>query len=339
MPPGPRNEDPAQTLELERRPSVSCSGKEHCSHSPELKAATPPGDTVDMLNQAKTDRWPYATITLIGINVLVFVFELSLGLRFAPFLQQWGLVPVRVSNEVGVHNMLTLATSLFLQVGWLQLLANLWFLWVFGDAVEDAFGWRWFVAIFALSGLFANVVFTVASPASAIPAVGASGAIGGVLGASLVLWPRARLRIPAVLVIFFALMLVYESRPGDRHLGDRSQHTRRLWHRRRSGALCGVDAAHRGVARDELSTSPRRDLRGCRAEGVDAAGLARARVLLSTDVLERHDDDREPPVRRCGQRLGLPRRAWHWRRLGEDPPQAGQRVNGTGGAGLLPGWG
>jgi membrane associated rhomboid family serine protease len=116
---------------------------------------------------------------------------------------------VRVTNEVGVHNMLTLATSLFLQVGWLQLLANLWFLWVFGDAVEDAFGWRWFVAIFALSGLFANVVFTVASPAAAIPAVGASGAIGGVLGASLVLWPRARLRIPAVLVIFFALMLVY----------------------------------------------------------------------------------------------------------------------------------
>ena len=163
-----------------------------------------------MLDQAKTDRWPYATVTLIGINVLVFVFELSLGLRLAPFLQQWGLVPVRVSNEVGVHNMLTLATSLFLQVGWLQLLANLWFLWVFGDAVEDAFGWRWFVAVCALSGLFANVAFTATASGSAIPATGASGAIAGVLGASLVLWPRARLRIPAVLVIFFALMLVYE---------------------------------------------------------------------------------------------------------------------------------
>ena len=163
-----------------------------------------------MLNQAKTDRWPYATVTLIGINVLVFVFELSLGLRLAPFLQQWGFVPVRLSNEVGAHNMLTLATSMFLQVGWLQLLANLWFLWVFGDGVEDAFGWRWFVAIYALSGLFANVTLTATTSGSAIPATGASGAIAGVLGASLVLWPRARLRIPAVLVIFFALMLVYE---------------------------------------------------------------------------------------------------------------------------------
>jgi membrane associated rhomboid family serine protease len=163
-----------------------------------------------MLNQTKTDRWPYATVTLIGINVLVFAFELTLGLRLAPFLQQWGLVPALVSNEGGVHNMLTLVTSLFLQVGWLQLLANLWFLWLFGKAVEDAFGWRWFVAIYALSGLFANVIFTATSSGSAIPATGAGGAIAGVLGASLVLWPRARLRMPAVLVIFLALMLVYE---------------------------------------------------------------------------------------------------------------------------------
>jgi len=190
--------------------SVSCSGKEHRCDSPDLKAATLLGDTLDMPNLAKTDRWPYATVTLIGINVLVFAFELTLGLRLAPFLQQWGLVPALVSNEGGVHNMLTLATSLFLQVGWLQLLANLWFLWVFGKAVEDTFGWRWFVAIYALSGLFANVIFTATSSGSGIPATGAGGAIAGVLGASLVLWPRARLRMPAVLVIFFALMLVYE---------------------------------------------------------------------------------------------------------------------------------
>jgi membrane associated rhomboid family serine protease len=109
-----------------------------------------------------------------------------------------------------MHNMFTVLTSLFLHVGWLQLFANLWFLWVFGDTVEDAFGWRWFVAIYVLSGLFANVVFTATASGSAIPATGASGAIAGVLGASLVLWPRAHLRIPAVLVIFFALMLVYE---------------------------------------------------------------------------------------------------------------------------------
>jgi membrane associated rhomboid family serine protease len=163
-----------------------------------------------MLDQAKTDRWPLATVTLIGINVLLFVFELSAGPLLPPFLQQWALVPARLTNEISPHNMVTIVTSLFLHVGWLQLLADLWFLWVFGDAVEDAFGWRLFVALYVLSGLFANVVFTATAPGSAIPASGASGAVAGVLGACLVLWPRTRLRVPAVLVIFFAFMLVYE---------------------------------------------------------------------------------------------------------------------------------
>ena len=163
-----------------------------------------------MPDESKTRRWPYATAALIGANLLVFLFELSLGPRFAPFLQQWGLVPARASNEVGVRNLLTIVTSLFLHIGWLQVLANLWFLWVFGDAVEDTFGWRWFAAIYVLSGLFANMAFAATARGSAIPAAGASGAIAGVLGASLVLWPRARLRIPAVLAIFLALMLTYE---------------------------------------------------------------------------------------------------------------------------------
>ena len=163
-----------------------------------------------MPDENKTRRWPYATAALIGANLLVFLFELSLGPHFVPFLQQWGLVPARVSNEVNARNVLTIVTSLFLHIGWLQVLANLWFLWVFGDAVEDTFGWRWFAAIYLLSGLFANIAFAATAHGSATPATGASGAIAGVLGASLVLWPRARLRIPAVLAIFLALMLTYE---------------------------------------------------------------------------------------------------------------------------------
>ena len=292
-----------------------------------------------MLNQAKTDRWPYATVTLIGINVLVFVFELSLGLRLAPFLQQWGFVPVRLSNEVGAHNMLTLATSMFLQVGWLQLLANLWFLWVFGDAVEDAFGWRWFVAIYALSGLFANVNFTATTSGSAIPATGASGAIAGVLGASLVLWPRARLRIPAVLVIFFALMLVYEL-----------------------GLAIGISATVLNIAGGFgigggpvlfalsmlltvgwLVMSAQRRHGGISVGAVLKVWTLPVWLVLVFFCLQASWSATmtivKPPIRRCGQRLGLPRRARHRRRLGEDPPQAGERANGTGGAGLLPGWG
>jgi membrane associated rhomboid family serine protease len=175
-----------------------------------LKAAAQPGDTLAMLDQAKTDRWPLATVTLIGINALLFVFELSAGPRFAPFLQEWGLVPARVSNEFGARNVLTIVTSLFLQVGWLQLLGTVWLLWAFGDAVEGAFDWRLFVVIYLLSGLIANVAFTAAASSSATPALGASGAVAGVLGAGIVLFPRAHVRLPAVLVVFLALMLTYE---------------------------------------------------------------------------------------------------------------------------------
>ena len=161
-------------------------------------------------HEARTYRWPYATITLIGINVLAFVFELSVGARFVPFLQEWGLVPARVNAEVTTHNLLTLVTAMFLHVGWIHLIGNMWFLFVFGDAVEDAFGWRWFVAIYLLSGFFANIAFMVATSSSSIPAIGASGAIAGVMGASLVLWPTARLKIFTILLMAWAFYLCYE---------------------------------------------------------------------------------------------------------------------------------
>ncbi len=162
-------------------------------------------------HEAKTYRWPYATVTLIGINVLAFVFELSVGVRFVPFLQEWGLVPARVNAEVTVHNVLTLGTAMFLHVGWIHLIGNMWFLFVFGDAVEDAFGWRWFLAIYLLSGFFANIAFMVGTSGSSIPAIGASGAVAGVMGASLMLWPTARLKIPAVFLITVVLYLCYDA--------------------------------------------------------------------------------------------------------------------------------
>jgi membrane associated rhomboid family serine protease len=163
-----------------------------------------------MLDEAKTDRWPYATVALMGANLLVFGFELSLGVRVPPFLQQWGLDPAGLRAEFGVRNTLTLASSMFLQVGWFQLLGGLWFLWVFGDAVEESFGWPRFAMLYLVCGLCGNVAYALASSGAATPAVGAGGAIAGVVGAGVVLWPRAHLRIPAVLVVFVALMLFYE---------------------------------------------------------------------------------------------------------------------------------
>ena len=90
-------------------------------------------------HEVRTSSWPYVTVCLIGLNILVFAFEVTMGARFVPFLQQWGLVPGRVQAEVTMHNILTMGTSTFLHVSLIHLLGNMWFLFVFGDAVEHNF--------------------------------------------------------------------------------------------------------------------------------------------------------------------------------------------------------
>jgi membrane associated rhomboid family serine protease len=158
-------------------------------------------------HEAKTKRWPYVTICLIGINVLVFAFELSFRQRLSPFLLDWGLVPARMRAEVSVHNLVTAGSSIFLHSDALHLLFNLWFLWVFGDSLEDAFGHWWYLLLYLASGFFGSMAFVAVSGGSPIPVVGASGAISGVLGASLVVWPTARLRVPALVLALFAAFL------------------------------------------------------------------------------------------------------------------------------------
>lgn len=173
------------------------------------------GDTVLVMlpvvsHEARTGRWPYVTICLIGVNVLVFAFALSMGARFVPFLQDWGLIPARVNADVSLHNLTTAFTSLFLHAGVLHLATNMWFLYVFGDAVEDAFGGLWFLVLYLLSGFLGNMAFVATHPDDVLPGVGASGAVCGVMAASLVLWPRARLRVPGILLVVVCALFVYQ---------------------------------------------------------------------------------------------------------------------------------
>lgn len=159
-------------------------------------------------HEVRTGRWPYVTVCLVGLNVLVLGFAVSLGPRFVPFLQQWGLVPARVAAEVTLHNIATVLTSTFLHVGVVHLLMNMWFLYVFGDALEDALGPRWFLFLYLVSGFFGSMLYVATAGDSPIPAVGASGAVSGVMAASLVLWPGARLRLPGVLLLLFVASFV-----------------------------------------------------------------------------------------------------------------------------------
>lgn len=165
-------------------------------------------------HEARTARWPYVTICLIGLNVLVFAFEVSTGDRFVPFLQEWGVVPARINAEVTLRNVASVGTSLFLHAGVVHLFVNMWFLYVFGDAVEDAFGPWWFLFLYLLCGFFGGMAFVGVHAGSPLPAVGASGAVSGVMAASLVLWPRARLRVPGVLLIVVCALFVFTAMSG-----------------------------------------------------------------------------------------------------------------------------
>lgn len=158
---------------------------------------------------------PAVVRTIVGINLFVFLFELTLtpeALETVGYL--FGIVPARLTHpswaaEAGfpAGGYWSLLTHQFLHGGWLHIISNLWALWIFGDNVEDAMGrWR-FAAFYLTCGTLAGLTHLLSNPNSTIPSLGASGAIAGVLGAYLVLYPAARV---VLLVPVFFLPLFFE---------------------------------------------------------------------------------------------------------------------------------
>lgn len=155
---------------------------------------------------------PLVTYALIVLNVLFFLVELSGG---EPFILQWVFVPSRfLANPVG--DLLTLFTSIFMHGGWVHLGGNMLYLWIFGDNVEDRLGHGKYLVFYLLCGLAATFAQLAFSLGSNIPNLGASGAIAGVLGAYLVMFPQGRVRVlqgkrvipmPALIVIGFWFVL------------------------------------------------------------------------------------------------------------------------------------
>lgn len=155
---------------------------------------------------------PVLTYVLIVINVLVFLVELSSG---DAFITQWAFVPSRfLANPVG--DFITLFTSMFMHGSWVHLGGNMLYLWIFGDNVEDRFGQIGFLIFYLLCGLGATALQLFFSLDSSIPNLGASGAIAGVLGAYILLFPQSRVSVlqgqriipvPALFVIGFWFIL------------------------------------------------------------------------------------------------------------------------------------
>lgn len=145
---------------------------------------------------------PFITFILIALCVLIFLWQLSLGVQGESALFALGVIPAALlgnmtgSNEfMSIPPALTVITSMFLHGGWMHLIGNMLYLWIFGNNVEDAMGHMRFVVFYLLCGTAAALAQTWMAPASTIPMIGASGAISGVLGAYLLLYPRARVLV------------------------------------------------------------------------------------------------------------------------------------------------
>jgi len=153
---------------------------------------------IPLRDSVAVQRWPVVTWLLIGINVWVFLNELLLGPELEAFIRTWAFIPARyfALSELNpgdwAGRYLPIFTSMFLHGGWLHLLGNMVYLWIFGDNVEDRLGHVRYLIFYLATGLGAALVHAHLAPDSTLPTVGASGAISGVLGAYFVLFPHAR---------------------------------------------------------------------------------------------------------------------------------------------------
>ncbi|MFC1805704.1 rhomboid family intramembrane serine protease [Planctomycetota bacterium] len=189
--------------------------------------------------------FPYVTVALIVLNVLAFVAELSQiraeagrrgRVRIPAVMAEYAMQPVEVVRTLqgkpvprqAFPVLLTPLTSMFMHGGWLHLLGNMLYLWIFGDNVEDRMGHVKYVLFYLLCGLGAAGAHAAVNPSSSVPTVGASGAIAGVLGAYLLAFPKARvstlltlgffitvIRLPAVIVLGFWFVLQFFSGVGS----------------------------------------------------------------------------------------------------------------------------
>ncbi len=162
-------------------------------------------------------RFPAVTVALIAANAIAWIFELGHGVTLATL--DYGLIPSWLLRGIREGPILiphygrallhqevpfpwTVLTAMFMHGGWLHIVGNMWFLWIFGDGIEDAVGHLRFLAFYLLSGLVAMMAQVLATPGASEPIVGASGAIAGVLGAYVLLYPATRVRCLWILIIF-----------------------------------------------------------------------------------------------------------------------------------------
>ena len=143
---------------------------------------------------------PYITVTLIVLNAVAWLYELTIPGDLRPvFLQLYGVVPADFSTP-------TLVSSMFLHGSWSHFIGNMWYLWIFGDNVEDRVGHGRFIAFYLLCGIVAALGHVAMDPTSILPTIGASGAIAGVMGGYFVLYPQSRVLTLVPLFVYVEII-------------------------------------------------------------------------------------------------------------------------------------
>jgi len=188
---------------------------------------------IPLRDSNRTATFPAITLGLIAVNVLMWLYELSFGRNLDRFVFEYGLTPLRfwvsfrLEGGIVGNAIYPLFASMFLHGGWLHLIWNMWFLWIFGDNVEDRLGHGRFLLFYILCGVIAALAHVILHPTSKVPLVGASGAISGVLGAYLISYPFARIytlvfiffmEIPAA--VFLVFWFVFQFMSGASELGS-----------------------------------------------------------------------------------------------------------------------
>jgi membrane associated rhomboid family serine protease len=177
---------------------------------------------IPLKDENPTHSFPIVTYGLIAVNILVFLWQISLGPAGEALLMQMALIPAEVTQGLSLKGAQTFLTSIFMHAGLAHLLGNMLYLWIFGDNVEDTLGHLRYLPFYLAGGFVASLTHILLYPTSLIPTVGASGAIAAVLGAYLLLFPHRRVvtliplgfflqiaRLPAVIVLggWFLLQL------------------------------------------------------------------------------------------------------------------------------------
>lgn len=144
--------------------------------------------------------FPFVTVAIIALNVLAFLYEFTMDpYEFNFFIAHHGVIPARLQ-------WVDVLTSIFLHDGWLHLIGNMWFLWIYGDNVEDILGHAQYLVFYLLCGLAATMVHVVFNADSSAPTIGASGAIAGVMGAYVVKFPHSKITTLVLVVVFITTM-------------------------------------------------------------------------------------------------------------------------------------